>query len=145
MSNQLYFESVTVGMALLSLVKETKYMQLVVYAGASRDYYIIHHDRDYAQGVGLPDVIIQGSMKASYLGQLVTDWMGEWGILKRFAVQYRGLDAPGKPLTAKGVVTKAQLQDVNGYIECDLWLETLNGEKTTRGTATITLPLRRSV
>lgn len=144
MSNQLYFENVKVGMALPPLVKETEYMQLVVYAGASRDYYIIHHDRDYAQGVGLPDVIIQGSMKAAYLGQLVTDWIGERGTLKRFAVQYREVDAPGKALTVKGVVTKTQLQDGNGYVECDLWLENLNGEKTTRGTATITLPLRRS-
>jgi acyl dehydratase len=144
MGNQLYFEDVSVGMALPPLVKETEYMQLVVYAGASRDFYIIHHDRDYAQGVGLPDVIIQGSMKAAYLGQLVTDWMGEWGTLKRFAVQYRGVDAPGKPLTAEGVVTKTQLQDGNGYVECDLWLENVHGEKTTRGTATITLPLRHS-
>ncbi len=144
MSNQLYFENVTVGMTLPPLVKETEYMQLVVYAGASRDYYIIHHDRAYAQGVGLPDVIIQGSMKAAYLAQLVTDWMGEWGTLKRFAVQYRGVDAPGKPLTVKGIVSKAQWQDGDAYVECDLWLENHNGEKTTRGTATITLPSRGS-
>ena len=145
MGNQLYFENVTVGMALPPLVKETEYMQLVVYAGASRDFYIIHHDRDYAKNVGLPDVIIQGSMKAAYLGQLVTDWMGEGGTLNRFAVQYRGVDIPGKPLAAKGVVTKMQLQDGKGYVECDLWLENLNCEKTTRGTATITLPVWHSI
>src|SRR5207302_3750075 len=118
------------------------YMQLVKYASASRDFYIIHHDRDYARRVGLPDVIIQGSLKAAFLGQLVTDWMGEWGTLKRFAVQYRGVDVPGTPLTAKGVVAKKYTQDGQGYVECDVWLENVEGERTTKGTALVVLPAR---
>jgi acyl dehydratase len=142
MDSQLHFEDVAEGMSLPPLAKETYYMQLVEYASASRDFYIIHHDRDYAKGVGLPDVIIQGSLKAAFLGQVVTNWMGQWGTLKRFAVQYRGIDVPGNPLTAKGVVTKAYTRDGERYVECDLWLENIQGEHTTKGTALVALPAR---
>ncbi len=145
MDAQLHFEDVAEGMALPPLVKETDYMQLVEYASASRDFYIIHHDRDYAKRVGLPDVVIQGSLKAALLGQLVTNWMGEWGTLKHFAVQYRGIDTPGNPLTAKGVVTKTYVQGGQRCVECDLWLEDAHGERTTKGTALVLLPARNGV
>ncbi len=140
MAAQRYFEDVAQGTALPPLVKETSVTQLVEYAGASRDFYIIHHDRDYARSVGLPDIIIQGSLKAAFLGQLVTDWIGEWGTLKQLAVQYRGIDVPGKPLTAKGTVIKKYVQDGANYVECEIWIENQNGERTTRGTATVVLP-----
>lgn len=142
MQRQLYFEDVDEGMELPPLVKDTSTMQLVEYAGASRDFYIIHHDRDYAKSVGLPDIIIQGSLKSAFLGQLVTDWIGEWGTLTCLDVQYRGIDVPGKPLTAKGKVTKAYVHDGDHYVECDIWTENLAGERTTRGSATVMLPSR---
>jgi acyl dehydratase len=142
MNMQLCFEDVVEGTPLPPLVKETYYMQLVEYASASRDFYIIHHDRDYAKSVGLPDVIIQGSLKAAFLGQLVTDWMGQEGTLTRFAVQYRGIDVPGKPLTAKGIVSKTYPRGEERCVECDLWIENTQGERTTKGTAVIVLPTR---
>ncbi len=140
MRTQLFGEDVVAGAELPALVKETSVMQLVEYAGASRDFYIIHHDRDYARSVGLPDIIIQGSLKSAFLGQLVTDWMGEWGTLKELAVQYRGIDVPGKPLTAKGRVTKTYVRDGEHRVECEIWLENTAGERTTRGSAVVVLP-----
>lgn len=140
MRDQPYFEDVTEGMELPTLVKETSYMQLVEYAGASRDFYIIHHDRDHAKSVGLPDVIIQGSLKAAFLGQLVTDWMGEWGALKELAVQYRGIDVPGRPLTVRGRVAKKEVRDGEHLVECEIWIESADGERATRGTAVVALP-----
>lgn len=140
---QPYFEDVAEGADLPELVKETSYMQLVVYAGASRDFYVIHHDRDHARRVGLPDVIIQGSLKAAFLGQLVTGWMGEWGTLKELAVQYRGIDVPGRLLSAKGRVTKKRVDGADHLVECEIWIENAEGERTTRGTAVVALPSRQ--
>lgn len=143
MAKRLFFDDVHEGMPLPPVVRETSVMQLVEYAGASRDFYIIHHDRDYARSIGLPDIIIQGSLKSAFLGQLVTGWMGEWGTLKSLEVQYRGIDVPGQPLTAKGTVTRAYMEGGEGHLDCDIWLENADGERTTRGRATVVLPSRR--
>lgn len=142
-TSQLCIEDVEVGTELPALTKEPTYMQLVEYAGASRDFYVIHHDRDYARAVGLPDVIVQGSLKAAYLGQLLTDWIGDGGTLLRLGVQYRGVDTPGQRLTARGVVTRIFSEGGRPVVDCDIWIENAAGERTTRGSATVSLPARR--
>ena len=98
---QIYWEDVEEGMDLPSLVKNPTTQQLVKYAGASGDYYQIHYDKDFAQSTGLDDVIIHGALKNAFLGQLVTQWMGPQGNMKRLACQYRGMDFPGQPATIK--------------------------------------------
>ena len=55
--------------------KRTTTRDLVKYAGASRDFYEIHYDKDFAMRVGLPGVIIHGALKAAYLGKMMTDWL----------------------------------------------------------------------
>ena len=133
-------ETVAVGMALPVLVKEPSYMKLVEYAGASRDYYILHHDRDFARRLGYEDVVVQGSLKAAYLGQLMTDWIGDTGRLVRLSVQYRGVDTPGQRLAVTGVVTEVSETDGERVVECEIWVENPSGERTTRGTATVVFP-----
>src|SRR6185312_16513864 len=81
---------VSAGDELPALVKHPTTRQLVQYAGAQGDFYEIHYDQDYARGVGLPGVILHGLLKAAFLGQLVTDWLGDRGTLKSFEVSYRG-------------------------------------------------------
>ena len=106
MAEQVYFEDVEEGTELPTLRKDPTTQQLVMYAGASGDYYQIHYDRQFALGNGLPDVILHGALKNAFLGQLMTDWIGEQGRLARLSVQYRGMDVPGTPIFAKGVVTR---------------------------------------
>ncbi|MFP5331133.1 MAG: MaoC/PaaZ C-terminal domain-containing protein [Acidimicrobiia bacterium] len=137
-----YIEDVRVGMELPILVKEPQVMTLVEYAGASRDFFIIHHDRDYAKSVGYPDIVVQGSLKAAYLGQLITDFIGDTGRLIRMSVQYRGIDVPGEQLVVRGVVTAVLVVDGDHTAECDIWIENPSGQRSTFGTATIAFPTR---
>ena len=139
MAEQVYFEDVSEGTELPTLRKDPTTQQLVMYAGASGDYYQIHYDQEYARGNGLPDVILHGALKNAFLGHLMTDWIGEHGSLKKLTVQYRGMDVPGSPILAKGVVTG---KGEGGEVECDIWLENSSGEKTTPGSAIVTLPSR---
>ncbi len=141
MSEQVYFDDVREGTELPTLRKDPTTQQLVMYAGASGDYYQIHYDQGYARGNGLPDVILHGALKNAFLGQLMTDWVGEHGSLKKLTVQYRGMDVPGSPILAKGVVTKKG-EGNETTVECDIWLENADGEKTTPGSAVVTLPSR---
>ena len=140
MADQVFWDDVSEGMEIPPLVKHPTTQQLVKYAGASGDYYQIHYDKDFAQGTGLEDVIIHGALKNAFLGHLMTDWMGPHGNLRRLACQYRGMDIPGRPITAKGVVTRKYEDGGAFLVDCDIWLENEQGQRTTPGSATVALP-----
>lgn len=142
MAEQVYWEDVAEGTELPDLVKEPTTRQLVQYAGASGDFYEIHYDKDFAIGNQLEGPILHGALKSAFLGQLVTDWMGPLGTLKRLQCQYRGMDAPGQPITARGSVTRKYQQDGQYLVECELRLENAQGQNTTPGSATVALPSR---
>ena len=141
MSEQVYFEDIEEGSEVPTLEKNPTTQQLVKYAGASGDYYQIHYDQGFAKANGLPDVILHGALKNAFLGHLMTDWVGH-GTLKKLSAQYRGMDVPGTPIYAKGVVTKKYVEDGENLVECDIWLENHKGEKTTPGSAVVALPSR---
>jgi acyl dehydratase len=126
---------VEVGQELPELVKHPSTRQLVQYAGAQGDFYEIHYDQDYARSVGLPGVILHGLLKAGFLGQLVTDWIGDDATLKSLEVSYRGIDVPGRPYRCRGKVTSIDGKDV----ELEVWGEDGAGKRTTVGVATIQL------
>ena len=126
---------VAVGQELPELVKQPTTRQLVQYAGAQGDFYEIHYDQDYARGVGLPGVILHGLLKAAFLGQLITDWIGDDASLKTFEVSYRGTDQPARPYRCRGRVTRVDGNDV----ELEVWGEDQSGKRTTVGTATVEL------
>ena len=142
MGSTVFWEDVQEGMEIPALVKNPTTRQLVQYAGASGDFYEIHYDKDFAQGTGLPGPIIHGALKNAFLAQLVTDWIGEGGTLRKFSCQYRGMDVPGDTLFCKGTVTEKYVQDGQPTVDCEIWLENSKGERTTPGSATVILPSR---
>ena len=140
MANPLFWEDVDVGTEIPPLVKNPTTLQLVRWAGASGDFYQIHYDKDFALGNALPGVIIHGALKSVWLGQLLGDWIGEGGTVKKYDCSYRGMDVPGDTLTCKGTVTKKYVEGEEHCVECDIWLENSKGEKTTPGKAVVVLP-----
>ncbi len=142
MEEQIYWDDVTEGMDMPPLVKNPTTQQLVKYAGASGDYYQIHYDKDFAKGNDLEDVILHGALKNAFLGQYMTDWMGPLGSLAMLSCQYRGMDSPGRPITAKGSVTRKYQEEGRNLVDCEIWLENTDGQKTTPGAATVELPIR---
>lgn len=140
---QIYFEDVDIGSEIPALVKKITTRQLVKWAGASQDYFEIHYDKDVALEKGLPGVIVHGRIKAAFLGQMLTDWIGEEGTLRRFACKYKGMDQPGQTLTCQGKVTKKQVTDGLNLVDCEVWISNDSGSVTTTGTATVALPSRR--
>lgn len=142
MGSPLYWEDVEEGTEIPPLVKQPTTRQLVQYAGASGDFYEIHYDRDFAQNDGLPGQILHGALKNAFLAQLVTDWIGEHGTLRRLSCQYRNMDVPGDTLICKGTVTKKHVTDGGHMVDCEIWVENGKGERTTPGAATVILPTR---
>jgi acyl dehydratase len=125
--------NVQVGQELPELMKHPSTRQLVQYAGAQGDFYEIHYDQPFAQSVGLPGVILHGLLKAAFLGQLVTDWLGDRGTLKTFEVSYRGIDVPARPYRCGGKVIRVE----GDQVEVEVWGEDSDGRRTTVGSATV--------
>ena len=114
------------------------------YAGVSGDFYEIHYDKDFAKSTGLSGVILHGALKSAFLGQMLTDWIGPNGTLRKLGCQYRGMDEPGIALTCSGVVTKKYDSEGRRLLDCDVWVEDEQGRRFTPGWATVELPTREA-
>jgi len=139
---QVYYEDIEAGSELPGLVKYPTTMQLVKYAGASGDYYQIHYDKDFAIESGLPGVIVHGWLALSFLGQLVTDWLGEGGALLKLSGSYRGINRVHEDIICNGKVVKKYVEDGKNLARLELWAENPAGERTVTGTAVVSLPSR---
>ena len=140
MRNQVYYEDIAAGSKIPPLTKHPTTRQLVKWAGASTDYNEIHYDKDWAISKRLPQQIVQGQLAASFLCQLITDWIGLEGELKKIYCSYRGMNLPGEAIVCKGQVAKKYTESGINYVECQIWTENPRKEKTVVGSAVVTLP-----
>ncbi len=142
MADQVYFDDVKEGDDIPKLTKNCSTQQLVLWAAGSGDFYQIHYDKDFAQSTGLKGLIVHGALKNAFLGQLLHDWVGEQGTVKKFGCQYRGMDEPVQDITCRGVITKNVQEGGQNLVELDIWTENPQGQKTSPGTAIVALPSR---
>jgi acyl dehydratase len=124
----------------VSLEVTTKH--LVKWAGAVGDFYEIHYDKDYAHAVGLPTVIVHGPMKAALIARLMTEWIGERGVLRKLTCQHRGMNTPGETIVCKGRVARKYTEGGENLVECEVWVENEEGKISAPGRATVSLPSR---
>lgn len=139
---KVYYEDVEVGQEIPTLTKNCSPQQLVMWAAASGDFYQIHYDVDFAKNNNLPGIIVHGALKHAFLGQMLYEWTGDVRSVKRWGCQYRGMDFPNQDIICKGVITKKYQQDGQNILELDIWTENPEGQKTTPGTAVVSLPSR---
>jgi hypothetical protein len=148
---QLYWNDIEIGTEVTPISKIATTVMLVKWAGASADLNPLHYDNAFAVSQKMEGPIVQGQLKRAWLVQMVTDWIGEYGDLKFFSCQYRGVDYPrnmksmeepddGEIWWCKGTVTNKYEDADDHYVECDVWVENGKGEKTTVGTAKVVLP-----
>lgn len=150
---QLYWEDVKEGTQVTPLAKVASSQMLVKWAGASGDFNPIHYEDTIARAQKLDRPIVHGQLKRAWLVQLLTDWIGDDGFVKRFACQFRAVDYPrlmksltepgeGETWWCKGNVTKKYIENDEHLVDCEIWLENGKGDKTTTGSATVILPSR---
>ena len=137
---QVFFDDVKEGQDIPTLEKTPTNRTLVQWAGASGDFFELHYDKEFAKTMGYPNVLVHGRLEAAYLTQLLTDWAGEKGVVKKMSVQYRGNAFPGQKLLIKGKVTKKYQKDNENIVELEIFVENPEGQKITPGSAIIALP-----
>ena len=155
MADQPYWEDVEAGSEITPLQKVATTQMLVRWAGASGDFNPLHYDAAFAVSQGLSGPIVHGALKRQWLVQMVTDWMGDLGRLRRFSCQYKAMDYPRSMMTmtepdegetwlCRGKVTGKREEEDGRLVDLDIWLENGQAEKTTPGRATVKLPSREA-
>ena len=137
MAEQVYFDDVAEGQEIPVLKKNCSTQQLVQWAAGSGDFYQIHYDKDFAVGTGLKNIIVHGALKNAFLGQLVHDWIGNNGRIKKYGCSYRGMDYPNEDILCKGVVKRKYEEGGKRLVDLEVWTEQADGNKTTPGYATV--------
>ena len=76
----------------------------VIVAGAlaSRDFMPVHHDREYAQAQGAPDIFMNILTSNGYVSRYVTDWAGPDARLQQISTRLGAPAVPGQPLAFRG-------------------------------------------
>ena len=127
---------------------------LVKFAGASGDFSPHHYDQELGEmwfpGTG---IILHGALKAAWLGQYVTGWIGDEGRLRHLKTEDRGMDiprhmishsesAPGDTWECRGKVVRKYVNRDAGLVDLKIWVQNGGGKITTPGEATVSLPRR---
>jgi acyl dehydratase len=139
-AKKVYFEDVNVGDNIPELVKppidET---QLVMYAGASGDFNPLHTVHAFGEKAGFGGVIAHGMLSMGFVGQVMTDWVGNKALAK-LSVNFRTITKPKDVVTCKGTITKKYSEGDRNLVDVDLVAQNQKGEKTIVGKATAVLP-----
>jgi acyl dehydratase len=104
----------------------------------------VHWENDFARAIGAPAAYDYGPQRVSWLGHLMSNWMGDDGWLQTLNVQVRRFNIVGDLTRCAGVVTGKRLEAGTHLVDCDIWAENHRGERTATGSASVTLPCRHS-
>ncbi len=89
---------------------------------------------------GLENASDYGPQRVCWLGQLVTDWMGDDGTLKKLSAQIRHPNIIGDVNVLKGRVIRKYIAKSEHLVDCEIWVENQAGLITAPGQAVIALP-----
>jgi acyl dehydratase len=134
------FEDIQEGDALPELRKTPSLQTLVKYSAGSGDFNPLHHDYNFPQARQIGSIIVHGRFKYASLGELVSNWLGHAGRIRKLSCQYRGMDLPDKEFVCKGTVRKKSDDGSIRSVELEIWAENAEGKKTTPGSAIVEFP-----
>jgi acyl dehydratase len=92
---------------------------------------------------GLENASDYGPQRICWVGQFLTDWMGDDGTLKKYSVQIRHPNIIGDSNIIRGTVTGKYTSEGEHLVECEMRVENQSGLVTAPGKALISLPSKR--
>jgi acyl dehydratase len=101
-----------------------------------------HWDEYFARQSGIPRPYDEGPMRYDNLTHLVTDWMGDDGVLREIAVQLRAPVLVGDLSWCTGEVAAKRDEDGRKLVDLHIWITNQRDERTTAGQAVVELPSR---
>jgi len=75
---------------------------------ATRDFEKVHHDKDFAQSSGMPDVYMNILTTQGLTETYLRNWMGPDAILKTLSIKLGAPNIPGTTMTMTGEVKSTE-------------------------------------
>ncbi len=97
--------TIEVGDELTPMSVDVTASTIVAGALATRDFMPVHHDRDYAERQGAPDVFMNILSDTAFCSRFLTDWAGPDAMVRRIAIRLGVPMFPGSRLVYTGEVT----------------------------------------
>ena len=115
MAASVRYDDVEVGTQIPAQSFQVTRAKLVMYAGASGDFNIIHWNERVATAVGLPNVIAHGMFTMAEAARVVTDWVGDPGAVEQYGVRFsRPIPVPDDDKGAELVVGGQVAEKLDG-------------------------------
>ena len=103
-----------------------------------------HAEQKMARDVGMPGGYDVGPQRISWLGQLMTNWIGDDGFLRRLKVSVRRPNIFGDVSWCRAKIVDKRVEEQAHLVDLEVLVENQLGETTATGTAVVELPSRRS-
>lgn len=132
------------GLALSFLRRHPGTDMIDSYTGLADVPELVHMEDTRAQEIGLPGAYDYGCQRISWLSNVITNWMGDDGFLKRLKGTLRRFNVIGDTTWCKGKVIKKYIENNEHLVDIDCWAENQRGEKTLVGLATVRLPVKEA-
>ena len=130
-----YMSNIFVGYEIPEVVIEPIQQQdLIKYAKASGDYNPIHLDKNFANNIGLDNVIVHGMLIMAHLGKSIANSM-TISYLKHFSVQFSSVTSLGEKLICSGQVIKIEKDKEKKIISLNLKVLNLSNDVKILGRA----------
>jgi len=121
------------GAALAAVEKTITVPKCQAFSGPHRNY---HTDREMAQAMGFPDIVVQGMMSVCFISELLTHSFGAgWYCGGKLNVNLVNVVWPNDRLAVRAKVREELPEGGKTRVHCDVWCEKADGVKTVVGTA----------
>jgi acyl dehydratase len=101
-----------------------------------------HHDSNVANVVGMPGVYDVGWSRVGWAQQLITDWIGDHGILKMLDTSILLPNVVGDIVRFTGKVIDKRIDSGQYLVDVELKGQRQDDELSCKGTSTVLLPVR---
>src|SRR5699024_1438241 len=138
---QIYWDDVGMGDELPTQEFPLSVFRLVMAAGSNRDFNSIHHNTEYAQATGAPEMYANNFFLQGMWAKTVREYIGLRGVIKSL----EGFRMSSFNTGGDTVVTKGRGQDKwqeNGeyVLDLEVWSENTTGVSVGPGTMVVTIP-----
>ena len=116
------------------IIEPLQQQDLIKYAKASGDYNPIHLDKNFANNIGLDNVIVHGMLIMAHLGKSIASSM-TIPYLKHFSVQFSSITTLGEKLICSGQVIKIEKDKEKKIISLNLKVLNLSNDVKILGRA----------
>ena len=116
------------------IIEPLQQQDLIKYAKASGDYNPIHLDKNFANNIGLDNVIVHGMLIMAHLGKSIANSM-TIPYLKHFSVQFSSITTLGEKLICSGQVIRIEKDKEKKIISLNLKVLNLSNDVKILGKA----------